>query len=91
MSHKIALDRLDFMVVWSVIGRERKHHMTVKLASIKSPPAIHLLPPSASSQASGLNESVSVHVVVQLALKIELPVNDRLQSSVAIAIKTTRA
>ena len=91
MSHKIALDPLDFVPVRSVIGRERKRHMTIKLLSTRSEPAVNSLPLFLSSPSSDPNDersSTFVHVVVQIALKIELPMNDtdRFQSSVVIAV-----
>ena len=96
MSHKIALDRLDFVPVRSVIGRERERHMTIKLVPTRSQPATNSLPQLVSSPSSGPNDERSrttVHVVVQISLKIALPMSDtdRLHSSVAVAVNLTPA
>ena len=96
MSHKIALDSLDFVLVRSVIGRQRKRRMTIKVPSIRSQPAADPLPLLASSPSSGPNDersSASVHIVVQIALKIELPMNDtdRFETSLVIVVNRPRA
>lgn len=96
MSHKIAHLPLDFAFVRSVSGGERKRHMTIELVPTTSGPN-----PSPVSQPNpplpaSPNEQRSAeprHVVVQLALKIELPTKDidNFKSSGAIVITLTPA
>ncbi len=96
MSHKIAHLPLDFTFVRSVRGGERKRPKTIELVPTttgSSPSPVSQPTPPLPASPNEQRSAEPRHVVVQLALKIELPTKDidNFKSSGAIVITLTPA